>query len=58
MDFLVTFTSTMAMSRELAESHKKTVRLIEIPQGHHNTIQESHTDEVVAALREIGGSAE
>lgn len=46
------------MSRELAASHKGVVRLIEIPGGRHNTLQKTHTDEVAAALREIGGSIE
>jgi pimeloyl-ACP methyl ester carboxylesterase len=42
------------MSRSLAAQHPKVVRLVEIPGGRHNTIQEEHTGEVTAGLREIG----
>jgi pimeloyl-ACP methyl ester carboxylesterase len=42
------------MSRNLAAQHPNVVRFTEIPGGQHNTIQEEHTDEVAAALREIG----
>lgn len=42
------------MSRALAARHHRVVRFTEIPGGRHNTVQEEHTDEVIAALREFG----
>jgi pimeloyl-ACP methyl ester carboxylesterase len=42
------------MSRTLAAGQKNIVRLEEIPGGRHNTIQETHTEKVSAALRKIG----
>jgi uncharacterized protein len=44
----------VAMSRTLAEKHGEVVRLIEIPDGRHNTIQETSTRAVAAALEEMG----
>ena len=43
------------MSRTLAAQQKQIVRLREIPGGRHNTIQETHADEIAKALEEIGG---
>ena len=42
------------MSRSLAAQHPAVVRLIDIPGGRHNTIQDEQKNEVTAALREIG----
>ena len=44
----------VAMSRTLASQRKEVVRLIEIPGGRHNTIQQTNTQEVAEALHEIG----
>ncbi|MES2661208.1 MAG: hypothetical protein V4689_21490 [Verrucomicrobiota bacterium] len=44
----------VTMSRTLASQRKDIVRLIEIPGGRHNTIQETSTREVADALRGIG----
>ena len=44
----------VSMSRTLAAGRKDTVRLIEIPVGRHNTIQQTNAQEVAEALREIG----
>jgi uncharacterized protein len=46
----------VAMSRNLAAQQKQIVRLIEIPGGRHNTLQETHTSEIVQALVETGES--
>lgn len=43
-----------AMSRKLAASHQKIVRLREIPGGRHNDIPETHATEISAALVDIG----
>ena len=43
------------MGRSLAAGQSKTVRLREIRGGRHNTILQTHTAEVAAALREISG---
>jgi pimeloyl-ACP methyl ester carboxylesterase len=45
----------VAMSRTLADQRKDVVRLIEIPGGRHNTLQETNAEEIANALREIGG---
>lgn len=42
------------MSRTLASQRKDAVRLIEIPDGRHNTIQATNTREVADALMKIG----
>lgn len=44
----------VTMGRKLAEQRKDVVRLIEIPEGRHNTIQGDNAEQVAAALREIG----
>jgi len=44
------------MSRMLASQQKQIVRLREILGGRHNTIQETHANEVAEALVEIGGN--
>jgi uncharacterized protein len=44
----------VAMSRSLAAQQKQTVRLIEIPNGRHNTLQDTNPNEIVEALIEIG----
>lgn len=44
----------VAMSRTLASGQKGKVRLIEIPGGRHNTIQEQSADAVADALSETG----
>lgn len=45
----------ISMSRELAAQQKQIVQLREVPGGHHNGIQTTHTAEVAAALIECGG---
>jgi uncharacterized protein len=47
----------VTMSRTLANEQPQTVRLIEIPGGRHNTLQETHTDQIQKALEEIGREA-
>ena len=44
----------VAMSRTLASQSNDVVRLMEIPGGRHNTIQQTNTQELASALREIG----
>ncbi|MES2439736.1 MAG: hypothetical protein V4584_11740 [Verrucomicrobiota bacterium] len=44
----------VTMSRTLATQRKDVVHLIDISGGRHNTIQETNTQEVADALREIG----
>lgn len=46
------------MGRTLAAGQKGVVKLVEIPGGKHNTLQETHTKEVVGAIEEVGRSAE
>ncbi|NJR41406.1 MAG: alpha/beta hydrolase [Akkermansiaceae bacterium] len=46
----------VAMSRTLAAQQKQAVRLIEIPNGRHNTLQLTHTEEIAKALKKIGES--
>jgi pimeloyl-ACP methyl ester carboxylesterase len=43
----------VAMSRRLAAGQKEIVRLREIPDGRHNTIQDEHAQELSKALREV-----
>ena len=43
----------VTMSRTLTAQQKSIVRLVEIPGGNHNDIQEKNADAVAAALREI-----
>jgi pimeloyl-ACP methyl ester carboxylesterase len=45
----------VTMSRTLASQRKDVVRLIEIPEGRHNTVQETNTEDVAEAMRECGG---
>lgn len=42
------------MGRTLAAGQKGVVKLVEIPGGKHNTLQETHTAEVVRAIEEVG----
>lgn len=42
------------MGRTLAAGQKDLVRLVEIPGGKHNTLQETNTKEVVGAIEEVG----
>lgn len=42
------------MGRKLAAERKDVVRLVEIPGGRHNTLQETNTAEVVRAMVEVG----
>ena len=44
----------VTMSRTLAHQRKDVVTLIEIPDGRHNTVQDTNTSTVADALREIG----
>lgn len=44
----------ISMSRTLASEQKTSVRLVEIPRGRHNTLQETHASEISHAMREIG----
>lgn len=44
----------VTMSRTLARHRPDTVRLIEVPDGRHNTVQETDTQTVASALRKIG----
>ncbi len=41
------------MGRALAAGQKDVVRLVEIPGGRHNTLQETNTGDVVSAMREV-----
>lgn len=43
-----------AMSEKLAAEHQRIVRLVKIDGGRHNTIHDTNTMDVEAALREIG----
>ncbi|WAC17801.1 alpha/beta hydrolase [Luteolibacter sp. SL250] len=42
------------MSRQLAAERKDVVKFIEIPNGRHNTLQDTNPEEIVRALEEIG----
>lgn len=44
----------VTMSRTLANQRRDVVRLIEIPGGRHNTLQENNAEEIAGALRETG----
>jgi pimeloyl-ACP methyl ester carboxylesterase len=42
------------MSRQLAAERKDVVKFTEIPNGRHNTLQDTNLEEIVQALEEIG----
>jgi hypothetical protein len=44
----------ISMSRKLASEQRQIVLLTEIPQGRHNTLQETNASAIAAAMREIG----
>ena len=44
----------VSMSRKLAEREPGVVRLREIPQGRHNSVQETNAKDLADALREVG----
>lgn len=45
-----------SMSRSLADSFPRSVRLIGIPGGHHNSLQETHPETLAKALEDAAGS--
>jgi uncharacterized protein len=46
----------VSMSRTLAAECKDVVHLLEIPEGRHNTLPQTHAPEITAALRQIGSN--
>jgi pimeloyl-ACP methyl ester carboxylesterase len=44
----------VSMSHKLAGTHPRTITLQEIPQGLHNSLQETHAPEIAAAMSDIG----